>query len=160
MGQSTWHPKWWTEEKHGSAWSRIKEAMRRDWEQTKNDLHMGGRDLDQDVDDTVMQAAGKEPIPPRAQPNAPEPARLDRDRSYDRSYENNRDIQWEDVEEPMAYGAGARAQYGSQYTSWDDRLEGTLRREWEERRAASTGQSGYRDWREVSPYVRRGYERS
>ena len=41
-----------------------KEALKRDWEQTKSDMPgMEGRDLDQDVDDTVKQAAGKEPIP-------------------------------------------------------------------------------------------------
>ena len=41
-----------------------KEALERDWEQTKSDLPgMEGKDLDQDVDDTVKQAAGKEPVP-------------------------------------------------------------------------------------------------
>jgi hypothetical protein len=52
--------------------SRIGEAMKRDVEQTKNDLTGGrkGRDLDQDVDDTVKQGTGKDPIPPRNVPNA------------------------------------------------------------------------------------------
>jgi hypothetical protein len=41
-----------------------KDALKRDWEQTKSDLPgMEGKDLDQDVDDTVKQAAGKEPVP-------------------------------------------------------------------------------------------------
>ena len=39
-----------------------KQALKNDWEQTKNDLGVDGTiDLDQDVDDTVKQAAGKEP---------------------------------------------------------------------------------------------------
>ena len=42
--------------------STIKEALENDLEQTKSDLPgLEGKDLDQDVDDTVKQAAGKEP---------------------------------------------------------------------------------------------------
>jgi hypothetical protein len=38
-----------------------KEALDRDWEQTKEDVPgLEGQDLDQDVDDTVKQAAGKD----------------------------------------------------------------------------------------------------
>ena len=46
---------------------RVKEALKRDLEQTKHDLTLGkkGEDLDQGVGDTVKQAIGKEPIPPR-----------------------------------------------------------------------------------------------
>ena len=47
-----------------------KDALDRDWEQTKSDLPgLDGKDLDQDVDDTVKQAAGKEPIPSESTPN-------------------------------------------------------------------------------------------
>lgn len=46
------------------------EALERDWEQTKSDLPgLEGEDLDQDVDDTVKQATGNEPVPPEGQPN-------------------------------------------------------------------------------------------
>lgn len=46
------------------------EALERDWEQTKSDLPgLEGKDLDQDVDDTVEQATGKEPVPPEGVPN-------------------------------------------------------------------------------------------
>ena len=49
---------------------RAKEALERDWEQTKSDLPgLEGKDLDQDVDDTVKQAAGKERIPSGSTPN-------------------------------------------------------------------------------------------
>ena len=53
---------------------QAKEAIKRDWEQTKSDLTGGkkGEDLDQDVGDTVKQAAGKEPVPPRGVPNPDE----------------------------------------------------------------------------------------
>lgn len=49
----------------------IKEALERDLEQTKSDLtgDRAGKDLDQDVDDTVRQAAGKQNIPGENQPN-------------------------------------------------------------------------------------------
>jgi len=47
-----------------------KEALERDWEQTKHDLPgMEGKDLDQDVDDTLKQATGKEPTPSKDVPN-------------------------------------------------------------------------------------------
>ena len=42
-----------------------KEALERDWEQTKSDLPgLEGKDLDQDVDDTIKQATGSDPVPP------------------------------------------------------------------------------------------------
>ncbi len=48
----------------------VGEALERDWEQTKSDLPgLDGKDLDQDVDDTVKQAAGKEPVPGENTPN-------------------------------------------------------------------------------------------
>ncbi len=41
-----------------------KEALKADWEQTKSDLPGAqGADVDQDVDDTLKQAAGKEESP-------------------------------------------------------------------------------------------------
>ena len=46
------------------------EAIKRDWEQTKHDFDKDkGRELNQDVDDTLGQAVGKKPIPPRDTPN-------------------------------------------------------------------------------------------
>jgi hypothetical protein len=50
---------------------KARKAFERDVEQTKHDLSGGrkGTDLDQDVDDTVKQAAGKQPVPPAKVPN-------------------------------------------------------------------------------------------
>ena len=43
--------------------SKVTEALKNDWEQTKSDLPgLDGRDIDQDVDDTLKQASGKEPV--------------------------------------------------------------------------------------------------
>ena len=51
-------PTWYTTE-HDSAWERTKAAFANDWEQTKHDFgSKTARDLKQDVDDTVKQAAG------------------------------------------------------------------------------------------------------
>ena len=48
----------------------MKEALRRDVEQTKHDLGArGAADLNQDVGDTVRQGLGKDPIPPGDLPN-------------------------------------------------------------------------------------------
>jgi hypothetical protein len=49
---------------HESGWERFKDAMAADWEQTKHDFGSdSAKDLKQDVDDTVKQMAGKQPIP-------------------------------------------------------------------------------------------------
>lgn len=56
-------PSWWTDQ-HSSTWERVKEALRRDWEQTRSDFSASDAvDLNQNVGDTVMQAAGTAPIP-------------------------------------------------------------------------------------------------
>ena len=49
---------------------KVKEALKRDLEQTKSDLPgLEGEDLGQGIGDTLKQAAGKEAIPPEGQPN-------------------------------------------------------------------------------------------
>ncbi|HUR49009.1 MAG TPA: hypothetical protein VMY88_05690 [Acidimicrobiales bacterium] len=49
----------------------IKDALQRDLEQTKADVtgNRAGQDLDQDVDDTLRQAVGKQDVPGENQPN-------------------------------------------------------------------------------------------
>ena len=38
-----------------------KDALKKDWEQTKSDMPgMEGKDIDQDADDTVKEALGKD----------------------------------------------------------------------------------------------------
>jgi hypothetical protein len=130
-------PKWWNQE-HDSAWDRVKDAMKRDWEQTKSDLTGGrkGRDIDQDVGDTVKQAAGKQPIPPTSSKNPPD---VD-------------DKDWKRVESEHQYGVGARSQYAN-HNDWDDRLEGKLKEEWGDMKSGRT-------WDEVKGSVRRGWERA
>ncbi len=126
------NPKWWNDE-HESTWSRVKAAMKRDWEQTKADVSSKGKDLDQDVGDTVKQAMGKQAIPPGNQPNK------DAD-------------EWDTAEEGVRYGVGARSQYGTDHTEWDDRLEGKLREEWRDMKSGRT-------WDEVKGSVQRGWDR-
>jgi hypothetical protein len=142
MGTSSWQPKWWTHDKHGSGWENVKEAIRRDWEQTKNDFKAGGRDLDQDVDDTVKQAMGEDVIPPRAQPNAP-----------GGTTKTDGKLGWSEAEAPLRYGYGAKQQYGLEYSEWNDTIEGTLRNEWE-----TSQDANLRGWHDVKDAVRRGYE--
>lgn len=99
-------PEWWTDE-HTSSWDRVKEAFRRDWEQTKHDFGAGGKDLKQDVPDTLAQAAGTRSVPPPTQPN----------------YE---------ADEPAArFGYGARRYYGDRYPRWNSDLETRLRQDWD-----------------------------
>ena len=98
-------PAWYSAE-DDTAWNKVKAAFRRDWKQTKHDFGGSSPDLNQDVADTVKQAAGKEHIPPPGQPN------------------------FEDYEPALRYGYGARRYYGKQYPTWDSRLEQTLQKDW------------------------------
>lgn len=139
-------PKWWSE-KHTSAWDRVKAALKRDWEQTKADVSSKGRDLDQDVGDTVKQAAGKQPIPPMGVKNAPD-ARDTRDAG---DIESGKDGDWTRVESSYRYGVGAREQYGNE--EWNDRTESKLREEWNDMRTGRT-------WDEVKSAVRRAWDRA
>jgi hypothetical protein len=57
-------PQWWAD-KHTSAWERAKDALRRDWEQTKADFgSKDAHDLNQNVADTAKQIAGSAPVLP------------------------------------------------------------------------------------------------
>src|SRR5947207_3034679 len=94
-------PKWWSE-KHGTAWERVKEALRRDWEQTKADVSSKGEELDQDVGDTVKQAAGKEYIPPAGVANPPDMKDMKK---------AAKKADWTEVEDSYRYGVGAHEQY-------------------------------------------------
>lgn len=67
---STWHahPTWWNGQED-STWDRVKEAFKRDLEQTKADLQLDtGRELHQTALDTVKQALGIDPLPLPHQP--------------------------------------------------------------------------------------------
>jgi hypothetical protein len=144
MAKTTFHPSWWSEQKFGSAWDRVKAAMHRDWEQTKGDFSSRGPDLNQDVNDTVRQAFGKQPI---------SFARADLEASpgaFDRGVMSS---DWEVAESPLAYGFAARTHYGATFPTWDDKLESALRKEWE----ASSATSG-RTWQDVRLIVRRGFD--
>ncbi len=89
-----------------SAWERTKAAFKRDWDQTKHDMGGDEPDTDQDVNDTLKQAAGKEPIPPRGQPT------------------------YEEVEPAYRFGFGARSYYGEDHSEWDSELEAKLQKDW------------------------------
>ena len=103
--QKTRNPKWWTRE-NDSGWERVKAAFKRDWDQTKHDFGGSEPDTNQDVDDTVKQAAGKQPIPPRGVPN------------------------YEEVEDAYRFGYGARSHYGTAWQHWNAQLEAQLQEDW------------------------------
>ena len=136
-----WHPSWFKDE-HASKWEMVKEAVRRDWQQTKHDLHMGGHELNQQAKDTVKQVAGKEAIPSINRPNPPKVI-------------GDLSGEWEKVEQPVEYGYAARSQFGSQHAQWDEELEKDLRREWE---SPKNTPGANRRWEDVKPLVRHGYD--
>lgn len=129
-------PAWWTEQP-SSAWERIREAIRRDWEQTKHDASWKlGHELNQNIGSTVKQALNQQDIPPYDGPNPP-------------LVIGN----WEDIEEPIAFGYAASNVYGSQHPEWDAELMGLLRRDWDA--SHSLADQG---WGDAKRWVRLGYE--
>ncbi|HEX3772360.1 MAG TPA: hypothetical protein VHV30_15895 [Polyangiaceae bacterium] len=123
-------PEWYTPA-DATAWERVKDAVRRDWSQTKHDLHVGGHELNQNLNDTVAQVRGAEAIPRVDAPNPP--------RVVDR---------WEDAEVAIDFGYACRTHYGDKYPAWSRELETKLKHDWK----------GERPWDSVQLYVRHGYE--
>lgn len=143
MGTTRFQPSWWNEEQHGGAWGRVKEAMRRDWEQTKSDFTPGAPDMHQDVGDTVKQAAGVVPMPARG---AKTPlSKIEAGLAANKA-------KWDDVESRIAYGFAARTHYAKSHADWNDRLEGELRSEWDK----ANGATPWDD--DVRGQVRRGFD--
>jgi hypothetical protein len=131
----TWQPSWWNDT-HASTWDRFKEAITRDWQQTKHDLHLpGGHELNQNIGDTVAQSAGKEAIPPRDKANPPEVIGS-----------------LGDDEIPLRYGHAAREHY---HTAWSAEVESKLKDEWEQGRDTTR-----RGWDDVRVVVRHGWDRA
>jgi hypothetical protein len=131
IGNRPWHASYWKKAKHGRAWDRAKEALKRDWSPIKADFHANsGKELRQGADDTMKQAAGREPIPPQKQANPPD---------------------FDKVEPAIAYGFGAHEEYGQKYPTWDERLEANLSDEWD---FAETGMT----FDDVKHYVRHGWD--
>ena len=122
------NPKWWNTE-YDSAWDRMKAAVKRDWDQTKHDFGGDEPDTDQDVDDTVAQAAGKQPIPPRGEPTE------------------------EEIEAAYRFGYGARRHYRDQ-GDWDDKFESRIRSDWE---ATYEDDDDVKSWPRYRNAVRRGW---
>jgi hypothetical protein len=123
-------PNWWASQ-DANAWERVKETLRRDWDQTKHDLHMGGHELNQKLADTVGQAVGKESIPAIDKANPPKVIG-----------------RFDDAEMPLGYGYAARTHFGDRYPLWNDELEGKLRSDW----------NADKPWPEIKHFVRRGYD--
>jgi hypothetical protein len=99
------NPSWWTNE-NDSAWDRVKEAFQRDWDQTKHDFGGKQPDTAQNVGNTVKQASGNEPIPPRGTPA------------------------YEKFEPAYRFGYGAKSYYRQKFPKWDANLERQLQRDW------------------------------
>lgn len=133
MTTNTDQPAWWTTDET-SAWDRVKEALRRDWDQTKHDFGLKyGQDLNQGVVDTVRQAVGSEPIPPPHVANTTEA--------------------WSDeAAVRYGYGAGLSPNYRS-YQGWSQELEAQLQKDWE-------GMSSGRPWADVRLAVYYGWTKS
>lgn len=145
MGTARWKPHWWREDTHARGWDRVREALRRDWLQTRHDLHMGGHELNQGVVDTVKQISGKQPVPAIDQPNPPRVIGTVEPSSSVQAAETAAD-----AEASMEYGYGAREEFGGDRFSL---VEPQLRREWE----SSREHHGTR-WEHVRELVRRGFE--
>lgn len=135
MGTMKWQPSWWNTG-HEGTWDRVKEAMRRDWQQTKQDLHIkGGHELNQSAKDTVKQSTGKEPLPSIERANPPKVIG-----------------NWDDAELPVEYGYAAREHY-KDHSGWTTDLESKLKNEW----TSAKDKTG-RTWEDVRDHVKYGFE--
>ena len=133
---STSQPHWYSESSM-SAWDRVKEAFRRDWEQTKHHFGLpGGHELNQTAVDTIKQATNAESIPANDRPIPPKVVGA-----------------WEEAEYPIGYGYTARQRYGKEYPSWNDAIEQRLRSDWE-----AKNKKAEHAWIQVKTLVRYGYE--
>lgn len=115
-------------------WENVKEALRRDWDQTKYDFGSKfGQDLGQGVSNTVAQASGNEAIPDR--------------------HTANIEHGWTD-EAAVRYGysAAQSPDYRGQH-EWNGAVEQQLKKGWE-------GMNADRPWAEVRVAVRYGWTRS
>ena len=148
MQNAARQPNWWSDT-HDSAWDRMKEALKRDWEQTKNDLTGGGRDLNQDAGDTFRQAQGKAPVPPSDVPNPPDANDLRADAKKAEKAAKNEMRQWERSQDAVQYGFGAGLDRSRDWSS----AETDLRNEW-------GGLERDRAWDDVRDDVRHGWEGS
>jgi hypothetical protein len=121
---------WWNERDPG-VWDRVKEALRRDWEQTKFDLNLGGHQLNQTMKATLDQVSGEALVPPIDRPNPPKII-----------------AEWDDVQLPIEYGYVARRFFGVEYPEWSAALERRLERDWH----------GTMPWKDAKLFVRHGYD--
>ncbi len=117
-----------------AVWARIKHALRRDWAQTRTDFTGDGEGLRQTVGDTVLQAAGVEPIPPWRQAN--EPARRWPD--------------WERAEPAIWYGFVSRGELGARFPTWTAQVDEHLAQGWDE-------EATHQRYDEVREAVRMGW---
>ena len=134
--KDNWQPKWWSQEVHGTAWERVKEAMERDWIQSKHELGLGGHELNQSAADTMKQAAGMATIPPFEQANPPRVIGS-----------------WREAELPYGYGHAARLQFHPGRSQWTPELEESLKLEWD-----GAPVHAPIDWNSVKNLIRRGYD--
>lgn len=123
-------PRWYTPA-DASTWERVKEALARDWDQTKHDLSLGGHELNQKFTDTAQQVGGSKAIPPNDVLNPPRVV-----------------ARWEDAESWIGFGYACRTHYGAEYSGWCSNLESRIRHDWR----------GEEPWQDVKLYVRHGYE--
>lgn len=170
-------PAWWSDE-HTSSWDRVKEALRRDWEQTKADLSSAGRDLNQNLVDTVKQAAGSQPLPAptmKTRPDTPEQvaARIeDNIKARGKARERLAEAQTKaEVERVRAEGKVAQAEYDAQTKIADEQKKiaearsdadekiADARIEAQEKinKAQEKVSDAARDWGRAEPALRYGY---
>lgn len=129
-------PSWYTE-KDDTAWTRIKEAFKRDWQQTEHDFGANVPNLQQQVGDTVGQATGSKPIPAG---NTPTPHAAKNTSSYQDQDESN-----------YRYGYAAYRHYIPESDVEEDDWEGSesmIRNEW----------SDQSEWERRRDAIRRGWD--
>jgi len=132
-------PDWYTPEQE-SAWSKVKAAFRRDWQQTEHDFGANVPNLNQQIGDTIAQAAGSKQIPPGDVPTSHPPTTT-----------TPSTTSYRDEDEP-AYQYGYSAYRHTAETAqqdpgiWED-AQDTFYREWQDKN----------EWERYREAIRRGW---
>ncbi len=121
-------PSFWTPRQQ-TAWERVRDALNRDWVQTKADLGLpGGHDLDQGVSDTLAQVVGQRRIPGG----------------------ETAGVHWDIARQAMRLGHGAATFWTDE--KWTEVIEARVCREWD---GLVTGV----EFEEVRPLILLGFQR-
>jgi hypothetical protein len=132
-----WHASYWDENKHGSAWERVKEAIKRDWVQTKADFnaHPGAPNplyVTNELDDRPQGATASAET--TTGQNVIRPGGVQDPKGFTKTRDvkegERLEHEFEDNLVAIEYGFVAHEYYGPRFGDWNEEVERKLESEW------------------------------